>query len=214
MANELRSRKTVPQPGGDPDAKEQPTPPTARSNLPPGLAASVLFDFSSASTLCLGTFGRSNDAFSDSWYGVWRLLFVRNFFFPVLCPSRLTIISFQKCSHLRAAAGDESEDRQARFLVCSFYELTRHNGRLGSALTFTQMLFIATQALPTFLTFTPFPTLRPRHIPIHAWLYQVLIITSTGLLNNWAYAFNVPFTILIVFRSAGRFPLSFHWPHI
>jgi solute carrier family 35 (UDP-xylose/UDP-N-acetylglucosamine transporter), member B4 len=123
-------------------------------------------------------------------------------------------MSFQKCGHLRAAVGDEPEDRQACFLAFGFYELTQRNGRLGSALTFTQMLFISTQALPTFLTFTPFPTLRPRHIPIHTWLYQVLIITSTGLLNNWAYAFNVPFTILIVFRSAGMFPPSFHWPHI
>lgn len=35
------------------------------------------------------------------------------------------------------------------------------------------------------------------------WLVQVFILTSMSLLNNWAFAFHVPLTLQIVFRSAG-----------
>ncbi|KAG9018008.1 golgi uridine diphosphate-N- acetylglucosamine transporter [Tulasnella sp. 427] len=35
------------------------------------------------------------------------------------------------------------------------------------------------------------------------WLAQVFILTSMSLLNNWAFAFHVPLTLQIVFRSAG-----------
>ena len=36
------------------------------------------------------------------------------------------------------------------------------------------------------------------------WGLHVLVLTSGSLLNNWAFAYNVPLTILIVFRSAGE----------
>lgn len=36
------------------------------------------------------------------------------------------------------------------------------------------------------------------------WLVQVFILTSMSLLNNWAFAFHVPLTLQIVFRSAGQ----------
>jgi len=32
---------------------------------------------------------------------------------------------------------------------------------------------------------------------------QVFLVSTGSLLNNWAYAYNVPLTIAIVFRSAG-----------
>src|SRR5438552_974366 len=76
----------------------------------------------------------------------------------------------------------------------------------GSALTFCQMLFITVQSLPTFLAFpTPFglPRLKPRQIPLSEWSFHVVLMTSATLLNNWAYAYNVPLTVQIVFRSAG-----------
>jgi UDP-xylose/UDP-N-acetylglucosamine transporter B4 len=79
----------------------------------------------------------------------------------------------------------------------------------GSALTFSQMLFITVQLLPTFLSFpTPFglPRLRPRQIPLSEWGSQVVLLTFGALLNNWAYAYRVPLTVQIVFRSAGNFP--------
>lgn len=78
--------------------------------------------------------------------------------------------------------------------------------RTGSALTFSQMLFITTQSLLSFLSFGPnhrLPRLKSRQVPLRQWALQVLVLTSGSLLNNWAFAYNVPLTILIVFRSAG-----------
>ncbi|KAF8630966.1 hypothetical protein AX17_005322 [Amanita inopinata Kibby_2008] len=79
--------------------------------------------------------------------------------------------------------------------------------RIGSALTFSQMLFITVQSLPSFLSFTessPWRSrLKPRQVPLSQWTLQVLLVTASSLLNNWAYAYHVPLTILIIFRSAG-----------
>ena len=71
------------------------------------------------------------------------------------------------------------------------------------------MLFVTLQTLPGFLTFSPnsfIPTLKPRQVPIQQWALQVLVLTTGSLLNNWAYAYDVPLTVLIVFRSAGKRP--------
>ena len=76
----------------------------------------------------------------------------------------------------------------------------------GSALTFSQMLFITTQSLLSFLYFAPnhrLPRLKQRQVPLQQWALQVLVLTTGSLLNNWAFAYNVPLTLLIVFRSAG-----------
>lgn len=82
------------------------------------------------------------------------------------------------------------------------------NDITGSALTFSQMLFISLQTMPSFLTFPPksiIPALKPRQVPLDMWAIQVVVLTSGSLLNNWAYAYKVPLTVLIVFRSAGEF---------
>lgn len=78
----------------------------------------------------------------------------------------------------------------------------------GSALTFAQTLFITVQTLPQFLIWpsprdTWLPRLKGRQVPVHQWILQVLVRTTGSLLNNWAFAFRVPFTVQIVFRSAG-----------
>ncbi|KAI0675468.1 UAA transporter [Trametes maxima] len=78
--------------------------------------------------------------------------------------------------------------------------------RAGTTLTFSQMLFITTQSLPSFLEFprgSVLPKLKPRHVPLRNWALQVLVLTSGSLLNNWVFAFSVPLTIQIVFRSGG-----------
>ena len=80
----------------------------------------------------------------------------------------------------------------------------------GSALTFSQMLFITTHSCSSFLSFAPnhrLPRLKPRQVPLPQWALQVLVLTTGSLLNNWAFAYNVPLTVLIVFRSAG----AWHW---
>jgi len=69
------------------------------------------------------------------------------------------------------------------------------------------MLFITAQSLPAFLSFPPhqlLPSLKPRQVPLRQWALQVLVLITGSLLNNWAFAYDVPLTVLIVFRSAGE----------
>lgn len=80
------------------------------------------------------------------------------------------------------------------------------NPRIGSALTFSQMMFISLQSFPSFVTRSPdtwIPRLKPRQVPLKNWATQVLVLSTGSLLNNWVFAFNVPLTVLMVFRSAG-----------
>lgn len=71
------------------------------------------------------------------------------------------------------------------------------------------MLFIALQSLPSFIEWRKsrrgilFPALKQRQVPISRWAAQVVLLTAGSLLNNWVYAFHVPLTLQIVFRSAG-----------
>ncbi len=63
------------------------------------------------------------------------------------------------------------------------------------------------QSLPSFLVFPKdawIPRLKPRHVPLRSWALQVVVLTSGSLMNNWVFAFSVPLTIQIVFRSAGK----------
>ncbi|KAF8073652.1 UAA transporter [Lyophyllum atratum] len=90
--------------------------------------------------------------------------------------------------------------------VWAYEQLLMMNPRIGSALTFSQMLFITIQSLPTFLRYESnhwLPRLKSRQVPLRQWVLQVLVLTTGSLLNNWAFAYNVPLTLLIVFRSAG-----------
>ncbi|TBU60926.1 UAA-domain-containing protein [Dichomitus squalens] len=90
--------------------------------------------------------------------------------------------------------------------VWSYEQLLKMDAHIGTTLTFSQMLFITVQSLPSFLIFREgswVPHLRPRQVPIHSWALQVLVLTSGSLMNNWVFAFSVPLTVQIVFRSAG-----------
>ena len=78
----------------------------------------------------------------------------------------------------------------------------------GPALTFSQMLFITAQQLPSFVIWDTtsrswLPRLKPRQVPISQWLVLVTTFVSGTLLNNLVFAFNVPLTVQIIFRSAG-----------
>ncbi|KAH8108324.1 UAA transporter [Phellopilus nigrolimitatus] len=92
--------------------------------------------------------------------------------------------------------------------VWSFEAMLRTSSCLGSAMTFGQMAFITCQALPHFILWEkrsallPFRFL-PRQVPLREWGLQVLVLTTGSLLNNWAFAYNVPLTLQIVFRSSG-----------
>src|SRR6267154_987570 len=81
------------------------------------------------------------------------------------------------------------------------------------------MLFITAQQLPSFIiwdkSLTPgynwlwLPRLKPRQVPISQYLLQVTTFASGTLLNNLVFAFSVPPTLQIVFRSAGNCPPFF-----
>ncbi|KAH9935882.1 UAA-domain-containing protein [Epithele typhae] len=89
--------------------------------------------------------------------------------------------------------------------VWSYEQLLKMDAHIGTTLTFSQMLFITVQSLPSFLDFAQgVPRLKPRHVPLRNWAMQVLVLTSGSLMNNWVYAFSVPLTVQIVFRSAGQ----------
>ncbi|KAI0788817.1 UAA transporter [Abortiporus biennis] len=93
--------------------------------------------------------------------------------------------------------------------VWAYEYLLKLDSRLGTTLTFSQMLFVTITSLPSFLTITwffriiPLPKLKPRQVPLTQWFLQVFVHTTGSLLNNWAFAFSVPLTVQIVFRSAG-----------
>ncbi|KAI0343167.1 UAA-domain-containing protein [Trametopsis cervina] len=98
--------------------------------------------------------------------------------------------------------------------VYTYEYLLKLDPHLGTALTFSQMVFVTLLALPSFLmwrrlNWLPIPisiptlSLKPRQVPISQWALQVLVLTSGSLFNNWAYGFSVPLTVLIIFRSAG-----------
>jgi len=71
------------------------------------------------------------------------------------------------------------------------------------------MLFVTTQSIPFFLCWKThksglrIPGLKPRQVPLQQWAIQVVLLTFGSLLNNWVYAFRVPLTVQIIFRSAG-----------
>lgn len=93
----------------------------------------------------------------------------------------------------------------------------------GPALTFSQMLFIAAQQLPSFVTWDAssspsstrsrswLPRLKPRQVPLAQWLLQVTTFASGSLLNNLVYAYSVPLTVQIVFRTAGKSACAFSY---
>lgn len=51
---------------------------------------------------------------------------------------------------------------------------------------------------------SPIRILRPRQVPLKQWALQVIVLTSSSLLNNWAYAWKIPLEVMIVLRSGGE----------
>ena len=83
---------------------------------------------------------------------------------------------------------------------------TRQLPSAGTLITFAQFLVTTLSSLPYFLvrsrTF-PYIGLRQRAVPLYRWLVQVAFYLSTSLLNNMAFAYSVPMSVHIVFRSGG-----------
>ena len=96
-----------------------------------------------------------------------------------------------------------------RFSFCSnaFYHT-------GSTLTFIQMLFITVFNLPSFINWGVFNTptkifsadfqlMKSRQVPLSQWALQVIVLTFGSLFNNWAFGYDVPLPLQIIFRSSG-----------
>ncbi|KJA14650.1 hypothetical protein HYPSUDRAFT_150103 [Hypholoma sublateritium FD-334 SS-4] len=83
-------------------------------------------------------------------------------------------------------------------------QLTLEHPKAGSLLTLFQFLLISLHGLPKFLVWTRFgPQFRPRRVPIISYLAQVVLFYLVSLLNNAAFAYNIPMAVHIIFRSGG-----------
>ncbi|KAL4241300.1 hypothetical protein ABKN59_000068 [Abortiporus biennis] len=81
-------------------------------------------------------------------------------------------------------------------------QVTSQNAKLGTLITFSQFLIITLYGLPKFVTLWPYPRLHSR-IPLAAYATQVILFYVVSLLNNAAFAYNIPMAVHIIFRSGG-----------
>lgn len=86
----------------------------------------------------------------------------------------------------------------------SLEQLTSDFPRAGSLITLFQFVLISLHGLPRHIIWTSYgPRLAPTQIPISRYLIQVLLFYSISLLNNAAFAYDIPMSVHIIFRSGG-----------
>lgn len=74
----------------------------------------------------------------------------------------------------------------------------------GNLITFAQFTLVATEGLITNLDLSSgLPKLKPRMIPLSRWLVMVVLFFFSSQLNNMAFAYKIPMTLHIIFRSAS-----------
>jgi UDP-xylose/UDP-N-acetylglucosamine transporter B4 len=87
--------------------------------------------------------------------------------------------------------------------------VTSEYPKSGSLITFCQFFLISLYGLPNFVSFTrgpfniPVPRFRPRRIPLTPYLIQVGLFYLISLLNNFAFSYDIPMPVHIIFRSGG-----------
>ncbi|KAI0092501.1 UAA transporter [Irpex rosettiformis] len=82
-------------------------------------------------------------------------------------------------------------------------QLTSQYPKAGSLITFSQFLLITINGLRKFVVWTPYPRLKPRRIPLLPYIIQVALFYLVSYLNNAAFAYKIPMTVHIIFRSGG-----------
>lgn len=87
-------------------------------------------------------------------------------------------------------------------------ELTSKYPNVGHLVTFFQFLVIAIHGFPKHFVVTrwrgiPVPKLKPRQIPLSAYIVQVVLFCLLSILNNKAFSYLVPMPVHIIFRSGG-----------
>ncbi|PBK65653.1 UAA transporter [Armillaria solidipes] len=86
----------------------------------------------------------------------------------------------------------------------SLEQLTSYYPTAGSLITFFQFSIISLYGLPNHTIWTPYgPRLAPTRIPISRYLIQVALFYIISLLNNAAFAYQIPMSVHIIFRSGG-----------
>ncbi|WFD26612.1 golgi uridine diphosphate-N- acetylglucosamine transporter [Malassezia nana] len=86
--------------------------------------------------------------------------------------------------------------------------ITRQLPASGTLLTLAQFVATTLIALVGELEWRkvhgwPIPWLRRPGVPVSRWLVQVVLYFITSILNNEAFAFHIPMSVHIVFRSGG-----------
>lgn len=86
-------------------------------------------------------------------------------------------------------------------------QLTTYHPRSGNLITFAQFLIITLVFLPRFVVLrrSPIPHLglRERRVPLAPYALQVVLFAAISLLNNAAFAYAIPMSVHIIFRSGG-----------
>jgi UDP-xylose/UDP-N-acetylglucosamine transporter B4 len=83
-------------------------------------------------------------------------------------------------------------------------QLTLTYPNFGTLITFLQFLLIALHGLPGHVYWTRTgPRLKPRRIHIGPYVGQVVLFYGISMLNNWAFGYNIPMPVHIIFRSGG-----------
>jgi len=82
--------------------------------------------------------------------------------------------------------------------------LTLEYPHSGSLITFIQFLIISIHGLPRHVEWTSYgPKFKPRRIPLTPYTIQVVLFYLVSLLNNAAFAYRIPMSVHIIFRSGG-----------
>ncbi|CAO1621625.1 unnamed protein product [Parajaminaea phylloscopi] len=73
---------------------------------------------------------------------------------------------------------------------------------LGTLITFLHFFFVMLLALPSQIDGQTW-SLKKNKVPLSRWAVQVILYASTSLLNNVAFAYDIPMPVHIIFRSGG-----------
>ncbi|WVW87021.1 hypothetical protein I302_109077 [Kwoniella bestiolae CBS 10118] len=86
----------------------------------------------------------------------------------------------------------------------------KNHPKSGTFLTFVQILYVTITTLSSQLTWkkipkvsVPYPTFKPRKVPIGRWGVQVVLFLAVSLMNNYAFGLKIPVTVHIILRSGG-----------
>lgn len=80
----------------------------------------------------------------------------------------------------------------------------------GHLITFSQFVFIAIHG---YIFTSKFGTVET-HIPKRDYLILVLMFFLTSVVNNWAFNFNIPVPLHMIFRAVSTHPVSLFFRYL